>query len=982
VRSVSGIILLFISAKSLVALDPGLAVSHYLHTSWTQEEGADLPGVQAISQTSDGYLWLGTSTGLIRFDGLRFFHWAPPGAEKLRSNDIRLLMAASQGGLWIGSALGINRLDRGHLTDYPAADRWLAGAVVAMLQDHLGRLWMLGQGPAGSSLGVLPPDGSFQIYGQREGLPEQRVQTVLEDRQHVLWLGTSTGLCRWSPGSRADCLSIPAVNVFSLLEEANGDFLVGDDVSRSTLRLSRGAPRPVIAQLGYASLNPRVMLRDHDGNVWIGTFGQGLLRLAHGRLERFTRRDGLSSDVINTLSEDREGDLWIGTARGIDRLRDPKVVHMSSRDGLSSDLVTAVHAAQQGGAWVGTYGGGLNHVKANHNTRYLMDPALPGTTVTSLYEERSGRLWVATSAGLVYRSGDRFVPVRDTHGRLLDRVFAISGQNHGPIALVDSRRGLFTVEGGVARPLAIPGLQREGVYQLQFDRSGVLWIGYFQGGIAAVTGRRFRLYTTADGLADGAIRAIYQSADGDIWVGTKTGLGRFRNGSWTTWTARSGLPEGGVRGIVEDSPRHTLWLVTADGLLRVSMTDLDDAQTLAKPVSFLLYGQNDGLRLASSGNMVNPPITQTDDGRIWLCTQDGLAIVDPARIRSNPVPPPVAIEQVLVDGVPLDLMSPKGAAFHGRQLQITYTALSLMVPERIRFKYRLDGLDRDWTEAEGRRSVNYVALPPARYRFRVIACNNDGVWSAEGAALAFLVKPYYYQTWWFAAMCAGALGLFAWGTHRLRVRSVVARLQAIAQERARLTRELHDSLLQGFAGVVYQLEAVARQFDTAPAISKQRLERAIEQADQSLQEARRTISSMRLPALENNTLPEALSAIAAQLTEGASIEFDLEVKGRVQQLPYEQQANVYLIGREAIANAVNHARASRIAAVLVYSDKELRLAVQDDGMGFDPQSGTSKEDHWGMRGMRERAESIGAAFRLDTAPDRGTTIEVVVPQKG
>ncbi|SPE42908.1 putative Integral membrane sensor signal transduction histidine kinase [Candidatus Sulfopaludibacter sp. SbA3] len=980
-RSVSGILLVIISAERLFALDPALAVSQYLHTAWTQEEGADLPGVEAITQTPDGYLWLGTTAGLIRFDGLRFVHWEPHQGARLPVNDIRFLLAG-QRGLWIGSAQGISRLDRGRLTAYPAADRWLAGAVVGMLEDHMGRLWMRGQGTGGRSLGVLLPNDSFQIYGQPEGLPAQLVRTMFENRDLVLWLGTSKGLCRWSPGSPADCLNIPPVNVFSLIDEANGDMLIGDDVSRSMLRFSKGTLRPAAANGGNPSVNPRVMLRDHDGNVWIGTLGQGLLRLSNGHLERFTRRDGLSSDIINALSEDREGDLWIGTSRGIDRIRDPKVVHLSSVDGLSSDLVTAVYASREGGAWVGMYGGGLNHVNGEHINRYGIDAGLPSRTVTSLYQDANGTLWVATSSGLVHSSGERFVPVRVADGRPLDRVLAISGQSNGALAVADSKRGLFSVKDDVARPMIIPGLPKDAVYQLQFDRSGVLWVGYYQGGIAAVTGNSVRLYTAADGLGEGWIRAIYQDAGGDIWVGTKSGLSRLRRGRWNSWTIRHGLPEGGVRGIVEDGSRHAMWLVTSGGLVQVSTTDLDAAQTSAKPLNSFLYGRNEGLRLVAVSTSTNPPITMSDDGRIWLCTEDGLAIVDPGRIRSNPLPPPVVIEQMTVDGTPLDLTSGTDIVFRGRQLQIAYTALSLMAPERIRFKYRLDGVDRNWTEADGRRNVDYVGLPPAHYRFRVIACNNDGVWNNEGAALAFLVKPYYYQTWWFAAACLGGAGLLAWGAHRLRVQRVVSRLQLIARERARLTRELHDSLLQGFAGVVYQLEAVSRQFYTAPEASRQRLERAIDQADRSLLEARRTILSMRLPALENRTLPEALSAIASQLTEDTSIAFHLEVKGRIRQLPYDQQANVYLIGREAITNSVNHARASRIVAALVFSAKELRLAVQDDGSGFDPQTGTTKRDHWGMRGMRERAASIGATFTLDAAPGRGTKIEIVVPRKG
>lgn len=985
-RLVPIITVLVISGKSLCALDPALAVSQYLRTSWTQEEGVDVPAVQAVAQGPDGYLWLGTSKGLIRFDGMRFFHWEPRAGEKLPSNDIRFLTASPEQGLWIGTLMGVSRLAGGSLTSYPDADRWLGGSVVAMMEDHLGRLWMRGQQFGGGSVGALLRDGSFQAYGRADGLPAAGVRTIFEDRLHNLWLGTSGGLCRWEPGSPAACLSIPHVSVFSLMQDMHGELLIGDDISRSMLRLSNGKLEAIISRLGNASVIPRAMMRDRDGNVWIGTFGQGLLRLREGRLERFTRRNGLSSDMINTLTEDREGNLWVGTARGIDRLRDPKVVHLGTVEGLSSELVTTVYAANQGAAWIGTSGGGLNRVVDGRITQFLMDSGLPSTTVISLGADGGGRLWVGTTAGLAYFSGNRFIQVRSTGGRPLDRVFSISGDRTGAITLADARQGLFTVRNGVARTLSIPGLRTDRIDQLQFDRDGVLWIGYYAGGIAALAGTSARVYTVHDGLGEGPVRAIYQDRTGAIWAGTGAGLSRFRNGTWTTWTTRNGLPEGGVHGIIEDNredPRQgALWLVTTSGLVRVPLAELNTSNARAGPLNLRLFGRNDGLRLAGSGNMLNSRVMKSDDGRIWLCTEDGVAIVDPVRIRSNPVPPPVVIEQVVVDGKSLNPNSPSEVAFQGSQLQIAYTALSLMASERIRFKYRLDGLDHDWIDAEAHRSVDYVRLPPGHYTFHVIACNNDGVWNTRGAVLALRVLPHFYQTTWFIAFCITMAASVAWGADQLRVRGVVSRFQLIAQERARLTRELHDSLLQGFAGVVYQLEAVARQFDTAPEASKQRLERAIDQADQALLEARRTILSMRLPALENSTLPEALSAIAARLTEGTPVVFRLDVKGRVRQLPYDAQANVYLIGREAIANSVTHARASRILAALAYSEKELRLTVQDDGSGFDPQEAIAKKDHWGMAGMRERAATIGASFALDTSPGRGTKIEVVFRRKG
>jgi signal transduction histidine kinase len=398
-------------------------------------------------------------------------------------------------------------------------------------------------------------------------------------------------------------------------------------------------------------------------------------------------------------------------------------------------------------------------------------------------------------------------------------------------------------------------------------------------------------------------------------------------------------------------------------------------------LSQILYSSNDGLKPMRNATMANPRGGRSPDGRIWIGTEDGVAIIDPARIRSNPVPPPVAIEEIEVDGKPMDLNSPSGIRFKGELVQITYTGLSLLVPERVNFKFLLEGRDRDWVDAGTRRDTTYVNLRPGWYRFRVIAANNDGLWNNQGSAVSFRVDPYFYQTNWFIGVCIAVPLLIAAGAHQMRIRRLALRYQLIAQERARLSRELHDSLLQGFAAVVYQLEAAVRQFDSAPETSKQRLRRALDQADQSLQEGRSAIQSMRLSALENKTLPEALSAVAARLTEGTSIHFRLEVKGRMHHPSYDAQAGLYMIGREAIANAVSHARATRIHAGLTYSDKELRLVVEDNGTGFDPETAMQKTGHWGMSGMRERTAELGGDFLVDSSPGQGTKIEVVVPQK-
>jgi two-component sensor histidine kinase len=505
-------------------------------------------------------------------------------------------------------------------------------------------------------------------------------------------------------------------------------------------------------------------------------------------------------------------------------------------------------------------------------------------------------------------------------------------------------------------------------------------VGFYGGGLLSLKNGAVEAYDSSHGLAQGTVQAIYEDRTGAVWVGTSDGLSRFQNRAWTTWTARQGLP-GGVQGILEDH-RESLWLLTDKGLLRARLKDLQQAAGGASgSLTFTQYGRSEGLRLASASVMPGPRMARSAAGHVWVATDDGVAIVDPERAHGNPIPPPVMIEQVLVDGKPADPNSPDPSVFRAHQLQFTYTGLSLSAPEGVRFRYKLDGVEKTWQDAGTRRNVVYVNLPPGGYQFHVIACNNDGVWNNAGAAFAFRLEPYFYQTLWFAGLCAALVALTVWGIHKLYVRRLVARFQLVAQERARMTRELHDSLLQGFSGVVYQLDAAARQFQSNPELSKQRLDRAIDQADQSLSEARRALTAMRIPALENATLPEALSTTGAKLTDGSGTAFHLTAKGHIRPLSYDAQAALYLIGREAITNAVNHAQAGRIQTQLVYSDKEIRLTIQDDGVGFDPAIAAEKKDHWGVIGMRERANQIGASFTLDSALGRGTKMVLTLDRR-
>ena len=964
-------LLILLAATSLFAVNPNLSLSQYLHTSWTQEEGSALPPVNALAQTADGYLWLGTDKGLIRFDGMRLE--SPIAGRALANLNIGWLRPGSSGGVWVGTHSGLSRVDRDRVMTYPALGKLPCPVIVSVLEDPSRGLWLLNACTAGYTLAILPPDGSLRTFGIRDGLPDQPLRALFRDSQGELSIITTSAVCHWSPGRTAVCSKAPALNLAAIAEIGDGQLLIADGKKGQIFRFASGQLVSAGPHIPDAEFS-KAMLYDRDANIWVGTMGQGLLRIRRNRVDRFTRTEGLSSNTVSALLEDKEGDIWVATARGIDRIRDPKLQLYSTLSGLSNDLVNSVYASHDGAIWIGT-GGGLNRLAGEQVTVYSRAEGLANPMVLSSYEDASGKLWVATATGLMLRDRDRFVQVLTSSGQRLERVFNIAGDPSGAVWLADSKLGLFTVRGRVAHPLTVPDLDMGDIVALSASRGGEVWLGHQRGGVTVVGKDSSRHYDSREGLGNGVVRALYTDRDGTVWAGTGEGLSRFRDSRWTTWTASQGLPEGGVQGIVEDDAGG-LWLLTPAGLLQLPLTSLDGPP---KGLQFLLYGRTEGLRLGNG--MTNPRLTHSRDGRIWVCTEDGVAAIDPARMKPNPVPPPVVIEQVIADGKVYDPNLRGETAFRGHDLQIVYTGISLMVPERVRFRYRLEGLDSQWTDAGTRRNVSYMNLPPRHYRFQVSACNNDGLWNTAGADFALRVDPYFYQTKWFALLCLTAVTLLVWSAHRLKVRRVVSRLQLITAERVRFGRELHDSLLQGFSGVVFLLEAAARQFETAPEAAKQRLERAMDQADRSLREAREMIVSMRIPALENNTLTEALQTTALEMLSDTSVNLQFEIKGRPEQGPYNVEANLFLLAREAVTNALKHASAKRIRLELCYTPKELHLTVQDDGVGFEPEEAAAKAGHFGFHNMQERARLIRGRFSVNSAPGSGTTIEVAVGWK-
>lgn len=817
----------------LFGVNPNLPIDQYLHTSFNQEEGHALPPIELLAQTDDGYLWLATSgKDLIRFDGMRFVNWSPPAGQSLPWTRIGSLRPARHGGLWIGASSGIWRLDHGRLVSYPTTGKLTCGITLSMVEDRSGQLWFLYGCPNRNTLGMVAKNGSLRVFTPRDGLPDDQISSIFEDSQGQLWLGTLKGICQWTPGQQAVCSHGGDFTAWGIAE--NRGRLVFEDVHRNQVfQYSGGRAEPLAPRVPDSVLSPESLLADRDGNLWIGTMGQGLLRFRKGQVDRFTSKEGLSDNFVTDITEDREGDIWVATVRGIDRIRDPKAQLFDMRNGLSSDLATAVYGAADGTVWVGTTNG-LNRLDGEHFVP--QSAGLPHRAVYSLYEDARGRLWVGTADGLAVQLGDRFVEVRTEGGQRLDSIVRLGGDAAGIVTVLHDKRGLLTIRDGVAHPVP-GGPDPAQVNSLLVARSGELWLGMLGGGVTVVRNGVSRHYDTRDGVAAGAVRTLYQDPEGVIWAGATQGLSRFRDSRWTAWTAREGLPREEVQSIVEDGIGG-LWLLTTSSVVRLA---LDDLNRPMNSLPILQYGLADGLRLTAGS--ARPRLTRARDGRLWVCTDDGVAVIDPARVRRNLVPPTVVIEQLLADGRELDLAAPGEKAFRAHNFQIAYTGISLMAPDRVRFQYRMFGVDPGWTDAGDRRTVNYVNLTPGHYHFQVRATNNDQVPNDTGDTVQLRVTPYFYETPWFGAICVGLVMLSVWTAHRIRVRRVVAEMEILAAERARFSRELHDTLLQGFAGVVLQLGAAVRQLETDPEKSRQRIGKALDKADESIREARQLVEA-------------------------------------------------------------------------------------------------------------------------------------------
>lgn len=981
-------------AMSLQANAQELSLAQFNHKAWTAADGA--PGdVWAMAQTPDGWLWFGAPTGLYRFDGIKFERVALEGLDPRHSRAISVLYASDSGALWIGYVYGgASLLKDGRFTHFGEAQGLGRGTVVSLTQDTRGATWVA------CADALWRYDGrQWTRIGSEWGFPDTYATSVFVDQRGTLWVASEQEIFfleRQSQRFQPAGIRVEGVDTGEFIESPDGRSWYANETGiHAVPAQSAGSPR---ADIGNARTS-FVTLIDRLGGIW--RVGESKLRrvpfdLSRGALlfndhpdaDSFSAKDGLSAGAVKTILEDREGNVWIATSSGIDRFRPTNVHRLPPEVGeLGSH---ALAPAEHGSVWIGSFEG-LTRSSLDGLWKFdgrLKRIPVPGITrVTAVDADADGKLWIAGAEG-VWReeSHERFRKVaelpEDARGQ---QVHALTVDLAGNPWVSIVRSSLFRYRNGAwernGNLLALPD-QRPQVHAL--DKEGRLWFGYRDGTLAVVESNQVRTLGAAEGLDFGAIFALHVGPHTVVASENRVAVlnhGRFH----IVTTPRDPTVLEGVSGILEGK-NGDLWLNGFKGAVRVTALDLSRSlQSRTYQLPFELFDAEDGFPGMAQRVRPLPTLIEGSDGRLWFVGTLNVGVLDPTSLRRNTVPPLVAIRALTAAGHGYPATNALSLAAGTRDLQVDYTALSLSRPDRIDFRYRLDGFDEGWVEAGTRRQAFYTNLDPGHYEFRVAAANENGIWNESAAALAILIPPTFVQTKAFVALCIAAAALLLWFAYALRVRRLTAtlrnRLEERVAERERIARELHDTLLQGVQGLILKFQDVTEEIPhDSPA--RQMMEHALDRADDVLMDGRDRVKDLRISPASGPDLPPAIGAMGAELAKEQSNRFNLSIEGTPRPLDPMVREEVLRIAHEALANAFRHARATNIETEIIYRRAELRLRFRDDGCGIDSVIlKKGRPDHWGLRGMRERAKKIRASFEVWSRHDAGTEIELRVPAR-
>jgi signal transduction histidine kinase/ligand-binding sensor domain-containing protein len=964
-----------ILGRPALALDPHKGLTQYSRTVWTQEHGLPQDTIRAIGQTADGYLWLGTDEGLARFDGYDFVVFNKDRGE-LPSNSITALAADRDGSLWIGTSSGLTHYHNKQFYTYTTKNGLPDDAISSLFVDHSGKLWIV----AGVDLAQF--DGKqFTVLAAGRDLPVSTVRTVFEDRHQDLWVAGFGALLKRVGGKFVTVMDATALGGDAITK------VVADDHDNLWMAGSRGlllrSPDGHIRRFDTKDGLPDLFLRtvwlDRDGNIWAGA-NNGLARLKNDRFTTLTGPGGRDQDQVRTLFEDRDGDLWVGANDGLSRLRDDVFTVYGQGEGLPSDDPDTVYQDHSGRIWVGFHDSGLMLFSPDGYKVFTQRDGLPANEIFSIREDRNGDLLLGTREGLARMRGTQFSTYRPPDRLKRESVYDSLEDSAGRlwVALPD---GLGELKGNKLR-IVIPGgpLLINAFVSLCEGRDGTLWAGTYGKGLWRVRGEDRHQFTMQDGLSSDQIRAVREDRDGTLWIATfGGGLNQYRDGKFRSFTANDGLLSDNISDVADDG--ESLWLSTTRGISRIAKRQLRDFEShkirVLEPIN---YGVGDGLRSAqcAPGFPIPGGVRRTSDGRLWFPTSRGLAMIDPNARRHAAQPPVVHLVDVTADERGVDFSLPARLAPGTERIQFRYTAIHLSAPERVQYLRKLEGFDTEWVRAGIRRVMNYNNLRHGKYRFLVRAELPGGP-STENA-YDFEVLPEFYETAWFRALCVAGGMAIAWAIYQLRLRQIRYRFSLVLEERTRLAREIHDTLAQGFVGISSQLDAVAMTMPNDNSRSRQFLDLARKMARHSLTEARRSVLDLRASALEGRDLAAALNSGAQMWIAGSGVQVEVDVSGVHSSLPEDMEQHLLRIAQEAVTNVLKHAGARKIWVKLHMEARKLYLRIADDGHGFEQQDAfSSLGGHFGLIGMRERAERLGGELHLASHPGEGTQVEVMVP---
>jgi len=958
--------------QTVAASAAGPLLFSYTPRLWQMQDGLPEQVVQAFAQTADRYLWIGTTGGLVRFDGERFLTFDRENTPAFSDNNVFCLTVTRNNTLWIGmEGGGLIRYRDGVFHSFSSSDGLTNSFVRVVYEDSEGKVW------------VGTDSGLFQLSGERldrvdntASIPAVAVHAIHQDRRGRLWVGGSK-LLRLA-GNAAVEYSLGAEasqnRVKSITDTVDGTVWVGTISGLQRMVPQDASFKPVQEVKGTV----RVMREMSDGTLWIGTIGRGVVTYRDNHFSGISVPDPLPSNTVLNLFEDVERNVWIGTQGGMLRLIKTPVRTVKLPDAADSDAET-VYQDRTGDLWVAAVN--LFRVHDGKAARYSF-PGLSGVRVRNVFRDRDGALWIGTEGRGAYRQiGERFVHYSTTEGLVNNFVRAfLQGQDGSVWIATDEGVSRWRPQ-GITNYQMRDGLAYFSTRSLLEDRRGDIWIGTDRG-VSRLHGDAFQRDGATEALKDEKVWAIHEDSDGGLWFGTRTGgLYRWRSGTMSRYTVAHGLASNGIYEILEDG-KNNLWISGPNGISAVSRRELDAiAGHPSRPVALTLYGVSDGLETIQMCGGEKPAGVLTTAGEVWFPSSKGPVRVSVgAPLPSKPAP--VVIDQVIADGLQIPATSGISLGPDNAKLEVHYGVVLLRSQERIRFRYMLDGFDKTWSEASPARVAFYTNLPPGHYQFRVAAFEMNNPEQVAAASLQVFQKPHFYRTAWFLSCAVLLLGALVWGMYQFRLGQLHARFQAVLSERNRLAREMHDTLIQGCASVSALLEAHSSLAQNKAEGNGDLLDCARTQLRSTIEEARQAVWGLRSMSESTTDITLLLRKMAEQFSHEFSVPVEFKVSGTSFPLDQSVVHEALMVAREALYNSIRHAQPKRIDLAVAFEENVCRIRVRDDGSGFDPATLSSlPENHYGLIGIRERVERIGGKFTLHSEVGRGTDLSIEVPRR-